>query len=91
MSLLFCDGDGGLASERIISPTALERRGKSWIVVVVVMELMVVIPGLTDAVSETLLLPPAVGVNTGDVDVDADVVNADADADDVSVLGGLST
>lgn len=85
LSFLFCDGDGGeLASGRSISPTALERRGKSWIVVVVV---MVVIPDLTDAVSETLLPPPPppAAVNTGDVDVDAGV-NADADTDDVNVL-----
>ncbi len=85
LSLLFCDGDGELASGRSISPTALERRGKSWIVVVVV---MVVIPGLTDADSE-LLLPSPAAVNTGDVDVDADA-NADTDADDVTVLGDPS-
>jgi hypothetical protein len=46
---------------------------------------MVVIPGLTAAVSETL--PPPAAVNTGDVDVDADIVNADADADDINALG----
>jgi hypothetical protein len=83
LSLLFCDGDGELASGRSISPTALERRGKSWIVVVVV---IVAIPGLTDAVSE-LLPPPRAAADTGDVDVDAD---ANGDADAVTVLGDPS-
>jgi hypothetical protein len=82
LSLLFSDGDSELASERSISPPALERRGKSWIVVVVA---MVVILDLTDVISATL--PPAT-VNTGDVDVDADV-NA-ADTDDVTTLGDPS-
>jgi hypothetical protein len=52
---------------------------------------MVVIPGLTDAVSEETLPPPD-AVNIGDnVDVDADVdANADADADDINALGGPS-
>jgi hypothetical protein len=87
LSLLFCDGDDGeLASGRNTSP-ALARRGKSWIVVVVVM-VRLVIPDLTDAVSETLPPPPA-AVNTGDVDVDADV-NADADTDDFTTLGDPS-
>ena len=86
LSLLFGDGDGGeLASGRSISPPVLERRGKSWIVVVVV---MVVTPDLTDGVSETFPPLPA-AVNTGDVDVDAEV-NADADTDDLTALGDLS-
>jgi hypothetical protein len=75
--------DGGLASgSSVVSPATLERRGRSWIVVVLV---IVVIPDLIDAVSEALL--PA--TNTGDVDVDADADNAnadtDADVDDVAL------
>jgi len=54
LSPLFCDGDDdelAVSGRSIISPAALERRGKSWIVVVVV---MVVIPDVIDAVSESL-------------------------------------
>jgi len=71
--------DDGLASGSSVSPAALERRGKSWIVVVVVV-VIVVIPDLIDAVSEA---PLPAAVNTGDADVDADAV-------DVVALGGPS-
>jgi hypothetical protein len=93
LSLLFRDGDGEeeeLASGRSISPPTLERRGKSWIGIVVVV-VMVVIPGLTGAVSEETLRPPAAVNTDDDVDVDAAVdANADADTDDVNALGGPS-
>ena len=52
----------------------------------VVVVVRVVIPDLTDAVSETL---PPTAANTGDVDVDANV-NAEADTDDLAVLGDPS-
>jgi hypothetical protein len=52
---------------------------------------MVVIPGLTGAVSEETLRPPAAVNTDDDVDVDAAVdANADADTDDVNALGGPS-